>query len=364
MAIAAVDNLAIWVLTPNGLNLGRRLRKQWTRSTLFISQRLADIQHPNGTKAYTGLMESVADHFHGFGGHIFIMSAGIVVRAIAPLLQSKVTDPPVVVVDDTGRFVISLIAGHIGGANALARQAAAVLKATPVITTATDANNKPAIDVIAADRGLKIETPQRIKKVNMALLLGAPVEVYDPMGWIEDSLSTAAEAIFASKPVGETEDRPTAGVWIDDTTENVPADVLVLRPPSLVAGIGCNRGTPWEEINRLLRSVLEQFQLSPDSLGAIASIDLKVDEKGLCALAEHMNLPLQFFSKEELSQVSEVPTPSAVVSKHIGVPSVCEAAAILASREGQLIVPKHTTRNVTVAIARAVSASSALVRDT
>jgi cobalt-precorrin 5A hydrolase len=228
-----------------------------------------------------------------------------------------------------------------------------------VITTATDANAKPAIDVLAADRGLKIENPAAIKAVNMALLADRPIRVHDPHGWLAGALPDAVSFDEADAwPAGMGASEP-AGVRVDDGLGDPPPHVLVLRPPSLVAGIGCNRNTPRQEIHDLLHRVLKQFALSPDSLFCLASIDLKSDEAGLCDLAADLELPLEFFSREELAAVEDVPTPSAMVAKHVGVPSVCEAAAILASRSGRLIVPKQSTPNVTVAIARRVFTSSA-----
>jgi cobalt-precorrin 5A hydrolase len=287
------------------------------------------------------------------------MATGIVVRAIAPVLKDKTVDPAVVVVDDRGRFAVSLISGHIGGANRLASEVADLLGAAPVITTATDTNQKPAIDVLAVDLGLTIENPECIKAVNMALLTGDSILLHDPYGWLTDHLPGGV--VVSAKPDTSLHrpDASSAGVWVDDGLGGEPSHALVLRPPSLVAGIGCNRHTPKEQILAKLMEVLELSSLSHRSLRAIASIDLKSDEAGLCALAAELDLPLQFFAKDQLAVVDNVPTPSDTVAKHVGVPSVCEAAALLASQNGRLIVPKQSTRNVTIAIARMASISSA-----
>jgi cobalt-precorrin 5A hydrolase len=136
--------------------------------------------------------------------------------------------------------------------------------------------------------------------------------------------------------------------------------VLVLRPSSLVAGIGCNRNTELAEIRNLLVAASERANLSLASLKCLASIDVKADESGLIALGRDLELPLVFFNRQELNQVNTIQNPSTVVEKHVGVKSVCEAAAILAARNGTLVVPKQTTRNATVAIARISSLSSEL----
>lgn len=352
MGIESKNKIALWVVTSNGLTLARRLRGRWPAATVYCSRRFAADDDAGRLTPFQGLAETVAVDFHRFQGHIFIMAAGIVVRCIAPLLRHKTEDPAVVVVDDRGRFSISLVSGHLGGANLLAEQTADVLDAVPVITTATDINARPAIDLLALACGLKIENPEGIKTVNMALLEDAPVMLHDPGGWLGGRLP-GATAFFPDSAAGE------AAVWIDDVVADLDPRILVLRPPSLAAGIGCNRNTPMEEIRELLHRIMAQYALSRESLSSIASIDLKSDEAGLRDLAAEMNLPLIFFTRKELARVEDVPTPSTTVAKHVGVPSVCEAAAILAGRNGRLIVPKQHTRNATVAIARRACTLSA-----
>ncbi|MCP4746206.1 MAG: cobalamin biosynthesis protein CbiG [Desulfobacteraceae bacterium] len=339
------NKLAVWVLTPNGLAIAQRLTRHWQDAHLFCSQRIAPESIADRTTCFDSLMEAVGARFNDFGGHLFIMACGIVVRAIAPHLVHKTCDPAVVVIDDRGNYAVSLVSGHLGGANKLAGQAASVLGAVAVITTATDVNQKLAIDVLAGQHGLKIENPEAIKHINMALLEDTPVALHDPFGILGSALANTApfeDAISLRLP----------GLFIDDKLAQLPETVLVLRPAGLIAGIGCNRNTDKEEIKTLLFRILDSHGLAAASLAAIASIDLKANEAGLQELAGELDLPFLTFSKMQLQDVKQVPNPSEQVNKHIGVPSVCEAAAILAARKGPLIVPKHKTRNVTVAIAR------------
>jgi cobalt-precorrin 5A hydrolase len=148
------------------------------------------------------------------------------------------------------------------------------------------------------------------------------------------------------------------GIYIDDVIVDLPPQVLVLRPASLVAGIGCNRNTAMEEMKALLADVLATHNLAPACLASLASLDVKSDESGLLSLAENLNLPLIFYNRRELNQVKEIQNPSTMVEKHVGVKSVCEASAILTARGGALIVPKQLTKNVTIAIARINFSSS------
>lgn len=353
------NNIAVWVLTPNGLDLAHRLSRCRPGLQLHCPRRLADACERMTSRIFDRLIDAVAEHFHRFDGHVFIMATGIVVRAIAPLLRHKSVDPAVVVVDDAGRFAISLLAGHIGGANRLAKAVAARLEAVAVITTATDSHGRPAVDALAIEVGLKIENPAAIKGINMALLAGDPVGLYDPGAWVADALEGAV-CLIPRESRAWPEAKPQ-GIYVHDRRTSLPPGVLVLRPPSLVAGIGCNRNTPAEEIASLLRDVLAAYGLSRLSLETIASVDLKQDEGGLLSLSQTLEVPLVFYSRDTLNQVRHVPHPSPMAAKHIGVQSVCEAAALLSAGNGTLIVPKQKSANVTVAIARRSSSWSAPV---
>ena len=348
--------LAVWAITPNGAEIALQLSRHLPGSDLCLAAGLN--RAPLADVTFGRLSEALPSRFNRYGGHIFVMAAGIVVRLIAPLIRRKTVDPAVVVMDEAARHAVSLLSGHIGGANQLAIEAGRITGADPVITTATDVNGVPAVDVLATENNLSIENPDAIQYVSMALLTGEPVRLHDPMGWLSGRLPEGAAQNFQT-PAGAA---PAAGIWVDDMLAPVPPKTLVLRPPSLVAGIGCNRGTPMAEMRDLLLDTLARFKLSAGSLCRIASITLKQDETGLLRLAQTRGLPLVFFEKDDLAGVNGIATPSAMVAKHIGVKSVCEAAAILAAGNGPLIVPKQTTRNATVAIARIPSTSSASAR--
>jgi cobalt-precorrin 5A hydrolase len=345
--ISPKDNLAVWVITPNGVGLAEKIVQALPETHVYLKAGLGRLERH--AEQYDNLSDSVTELFHQYAGHVFIMAAGIVVRVIAGLLRGKTMDPAVVVVDDCGTHSISLLSGHIGGANRLALEVADIIGARPVITTATDVNQVPAVDVIAVERQLVIENPNAVKRINMALLRAETIAVYDPMGWLADAIPQARSCSTASSLNSNPE---AASIFVHDHRGDLAPEVLVLRPPSLVAGLGCNRNTNWQEIQDLLTRVLARAGLASQSLCRLASIELKADEPGLLALAQDLQIPIEFFSPEQLNQVKDIATPSTVVEKHVGVRSVCEAAAILAARRGTLIVPKQSTRNVTVAIAR------------
>ena len=163
---AKKNELAIWALTPKGANLAAKLAKGLQNANLHFSSKLK--KSAANALRFNKLSDALQNCFKKYHGHIFIMSTGIVIRMIAPLIKSKISDPAVIVVDETGHHAISLLSGHIGGANDLAKKVALLIGADPVITTATDVNDLPAIDIWAQKKGLSIENPQAIKKINMA----------------------------------------------------------------------------------------------------------------------------------------------------------------------------------------------------
>ena len=356
MLPAKKNSIAIWVITPNGAKLARIICRHLPGADIYISQKI--IETPEGHLSFQNLSQTLHHKFVQYSGHVFIMSTGIVVRVIAPLLKSKLEDPAVVVVDDQANHAISLLSGHLGGANALTQKIANIVGADPVITTATDVNRVPAIDVLAKEMNLSIENPQAIKTVNMALLKNEKIFVHDPFGFLTGRLPRIEPVAFDTKatPLKKhslvKEFEHITGICVDDVIVDLPPEVLILRPASLVAGMGCNRNTPMAEMKALLDDVFETHKLAPASLKSLASIDVKSDENGLLSLAENLNLPLVFHTRQDLNQVKEIKNPSTMVEKHVGVKSVCEASAILTAGGGALIVPKKSTKNVTVAIAR------------
>ena len=302
MSSSKKNKYAVWAITPNGVDLAQKIAGDLSDIEVFLSDNVTETARRS--TPFQSLSETVSEQFRCYAGHVFIMSAGIVVRIIAALIQSKVEDPAVVVVDDRGKHCISLLSGHIGGANDLAHKVAACIGANPVITTATDVNQIAAIDVLAKEKQLFIENPQAIKTVNMALLKGEKIRLHDPFGFMQGSIPAL---IPWSNPVakgssvhdgGNKKEDHRACVFIDDARVELPPQVLVLRPPTLVAGIGCNRNTSMQEIKEHLESVFEQFLLSLDSLKGFAYFGLKADESGLLELAKSMGRPLYFYEKE------------------------------------------------------------------
>lgn len=358
------NKICIWVITPGGVIISERLHDSLKQCDIRVSRNIADAFDINGEYyIFEKLSSEMSRCFTLYKQHICIFSTGIAVRIIAPHLMSKLNDPAVVVIDDKGCHAISLLSGHLGGANELAMEVASITGAAPVITTATDVNDLPSIDMVASRQGLKIENPQMVKIINMAFLRGEKIYLDDPMNYVRPALSD--EFILfdekrddylnpgtVSRKQFSRLQPSTKVVSCRDFISPVPRETLFLRPPSLVVGMGCNRGTSKEELLCFLKSVFKENQLALDSIALIASVDVKKDESGLLALSEALEKPVKFYGKDELNSVKNIVKPSKMVEKHLGVKSVCEAAAILASSHGNLIVPKIIKGNATIALAR------------
>jgi cobalt-precorrin 5A hydrolase len=270
---------------------------------------------------------------------IFCCASGIAVRAIAPHVRDKRTDPAVLVLDERGRFVIPLLSGHLGGANALALNLARGLGATPVLTTATDVNGLFAVDVFAKANGLYIEDMTLAKAVSAALLAGEKV------GFRSDL------PVEGMLPRGLTAGDAELGIHITAGNGRPFPRTLRLIPRRYAVGLGCRRGKSEAELEAFLMKNLEKCGVGLPELKALASIDLKRDEPGLVALSQKLGLPFVTYSAEELKAVPGSFTPSAFVQEVTGVDSVCERAAVLASG-GTLVVRKAAKDGMTFALAK------------
>jgi cobalt-precorrin 5A hydrolase len=339
--------LKILALTPQGAALARRLSRGLPGASAWLPQTQA--VEP-GDLAFARLADAFREAFERGEDLVCVMAAGIVVRSIAPYLKGKATDPAVVVVDEAGRFAVSLLSGHLGGANDLARRVAEALGGTPVITTATDVAGLPALDVLAATHGLAIENLAGVRPIHMALLAGHPVRVVDPQGFLSGELSAHPELFSLEPDLDRALAGPGPAVYIGFRERPWPPEWLRLRPRNLVAGMGCHKGTPGEELVAFIRATFQRAGLSLLSLKALATIDAKKDEPGLRLAARSLGVDFLWFTATELEDVP-VPNPSPRVARHMKVASVSEAAALKAGGV-ELIVPKEKAPNATLAVAR------------
>ena len=287
------------MITENGARLANRICSGLESCTVLIKGRDFD-----------KLFEAVAKNFSKYEALIFITATGIAVRMIVPHIVSKLNDPAVLVIDEAGRHVISLLSGHVGGANELTLKVAALIEADPVITTATDVNNLTAVDSFSRKIGVKPKPKEAIKVINAAILRGEPVFV----------------------TAGET--------------------VLNLTPLKLIAGIGCKRGTPREAIESAVSEACKKINQPVERIDFLASVELKRDEIGLLEFAKSLRREIKFMSVEELQRTVKQYnlSESKFVKQTVGVGNICEAAALSIAVRGRVVLPKTKFESVTVAL--------------
>ncbi len=355
------ERRVIVTITKPGLGLARKL-KDSLGADLYVSERYADPDDP-GILPFDGVVKNLLpDLFTRYDGIVLIMALGIVVRTIAPLIQDKKYDPGIVVTDVSGKFAISLLSGHLGGANQLAREVADVLGAIPVITTGTDVTGTIAPDLMAKEIEADLVPFELLKRVSSAIVDGDKVLILNPERIPIPSLSGTLKPNILSHedwpdPLPAARAAVLISTRIEPRTTTLPVHVII-RPRTLTVGLGCNRGTSRKEIQTLLEDTFIQYGLSPDSILRFATIDLKSDEEGILETVRGMDRPLVTFTKEELSAV-EIPNPSRMVESHVGTPGVAEPAALLALRKNppfsggeiRLLVPKTKSENATLSVA-------------
>ncbi|MEU9209614.1 precorrin-3B C(17)-methyltransferase [Streptomyces sp. NPDC048415] len=264
---------------------------------------------------------------------VCFLATGAVVRLVAPLLSDKGTDPGVVCVDEGGRFAVSLVGGHAGGANELAREVGELLGAEPVVTTATDSVGVPGLDTL----GFPVEGD--VAGVSRAMLDGEPVALDAELRWPLPALPpNIANPAPTAVPIARGDGPQAYRIRLTDRVLEPSVREVVLRPPSLVVGVGASKGAPADEILGLVEETLRDAGLSARSVAELATVDAKAAEPGIVAAAERLGVPVVTYTAEELAEV-DVPNPSDAPLAAVGTPSVAEAAALVGG--GELLVPKR-----------------------
>lgn len=349
---------AIVAITKHGVELARNLHTTFQKSDLYYMSKFKTDDEANYqiTLFEGNVRFLLASLFQSYKGIIFIFSLGAVVRMIAPLLKDKKTDPAVVVIDEKGQFAISVVSGHIGGANDLTKQVALLLGATPVITTASDVQQTIAVDLLGKSFGWVLEASQMLTKVSASVVNEEHVAIIQESGgknwWDQDRpLPDTIKKYPTIETALDTE--PNAAIIIthrilDDT--KLFKNYVIYRPKAIVLGIGCNRGTRLEEIEQVICETLTELQFSIKSVKAICSIDLKKDEVGLLAVTEKYNWDFVCYSANELNSVP-IESPSETVFQYTGAYGVSEPAALLYSGAKELSLTKKKSGNVTISVA-------------
>lgn len=358
---------AIYAITTHGIGIATRLLEQLPGAELFVSEKLFSKAPAGALPLPLPMGPTLARTFTEYDCHIHVISIGAVVRMIAPLLQNKKVDPAIVCVDDAARFSICVLSGHVGRGNVFTERVAAILGSQAVVTTASDVRGTLTVDILGRALGWKLDDPDRnvtrgcAAVVNESRVLFVQ-ETGEPSWWpLEQALPKGVQYATSLENV----DPGAYEILLIASDRDVKVthpkqfeNAVVYRPKSLVVGIGCDRDTPPDLVERGVLSLLEKYGLSPACVKNIATIDVKSDEPALLQLSRKHDWPLKFFNAAELDAVEAIENPSEIVKKHVKTRGVSEPAALLASGAKALLVPKEiytepeAGRSMTFAVAR------------
>ena len=332
--------IAIISVSDKGYELSLKLKEKLDQDSTIIKN---DLFHKNVKKIFPIL-------FYEYDAIIAIMASGILIRSIAPLVESKTSDPAVLNIDDNGNFVISTLSGHLGGANSLTQKVAELIDATPVITTSTDVNKKLGIDVIARDLYFEIDNTSEILYFNKAVLDGNEISftvnpsanfdyLYDYLN--ENALKINISISYSSK------------ISPDEIFAEVDGHEITLKKRKLVVGIGCRRGKECLKIHDGINKSFDDLNLPLSRIDMFSSAEIKKDEIGLLELSDKMGIPINFVDLERMKMFeSKDIQKSEFVKSKFGIYGVCEPSALItAGFDSKLIYKKTSYNGVTIAVA-------------
>lgn len=332
--------IAIISVSNKGQKLAHDLKEKLNNDSTIIK---IDLFHKNVKKYFPIL-------FYEYDAIIAIMASGILIRSIAPLIESKVSDPAILNIDDNGSFVISTLSGHLGGANSLTKKVAGLINATPVITTSTDVNNKLGIDVLAKDLYLSINNTKEILYFNKAILEGQEISItvnpnknfkylFDYLN--NNTLEIDVSIYYSSK------------ISADEIHVSLNEHEIILKEKKLVVGIGCRRGKECIKIYDGFKKSLDDLNIDLSRVNMISSAEIKKDEEGILELSEKLDIPVNFvdLDKLKLFKSSDIQKSDFVYSK-FGIYGVCEPSALItADFDSKLIYKKTSYDGVTISVA-------------
>jgi cobalt-precorrin 5A hydrolase len=355
--------LALIAITKHGIGHARELKAALPGAELWVSEKQKDLA-PDADGTFPSIKDFTAQAWAAYDGLVYVVSLGAVVRTIAPFLKGKDEDPAVVVVDDAKRFAISVLSGHVGGANALTEDVARALRAQAVVTTASDVRATLAVDILGRELGWTLEDKSNVTPVSAAVVNERPVALVQECGetgwWTRPGPLPANIRVF--KSIGAARLAGSYEAWLlisDRATDLLKAELdaawsrtVIYRPKTLCCGMGCDAGASLEEALGLIVASFEEAGLSLNSVAAVASIDLKAGEEALLRVAERLGVAPVFYTREELNAKGVLSPANPVVEKYTGAVGVSEPAAMLAANADSLVLHKHKSQRVTLAIAR------------
>ena len=348
-----MERISVLAITKNGVEMGLSLKNIFPDWQIFAPSKFSDNNEMiNWYDDSTSI--KIVELFQSNDALICLFSLGAVIRLVAPHIKDKKTDPAVIVIDDKAQFVISVLSGHLGGANELSKNIAAKINATPVITTAADVNKTIPVDLVGKEFGWKIDDDTTVTKVSAFMVNKEKIGVFQDAGekdWWKKELPNNVSKYENFEGLKNSDSKGFLIISDQIFNDEILENTVVYRPQTLVVGVGLHWDTSKDTIKNGLKSSLEKFHLSSKSLARFVSIKKEKDVEGLIELGKEMDIPIEYIDRVDLADVI-TPNPSKTVQAFEGTSSVSEAAA-LKSSSGKLIVEKQKfPPNLTIAIAR------------
>lgn len=347
------SNIAFVSVTENGMNLALHISELLGEGHIYITEKLyKEKSNSDEIKLIEGKLSNFTSKlFNEYEVIVFIMATGIVVRSIAGHIKNKFEDPAIIVIDEQGKNVISLLSGHIGGANEITNYISKLINANPVITTATDVNDKSSLDMIAKKLNAYIDNfRENVKEVNYLLVSGKSIGIY-----IDGDYQVDTRGFITIKNINEFHrlNKLDKIIYITNKkdTEIKSEKIIKVIPRDIVIGMGCRRDTSFKEIINALEDLIDKYDIDKKSINKIGSIEVKSDEKGIIELARNLQVPFETIKIEDIKKIEDKFEKSEFVKKSIGVYSVSEPVAYILSNKN-LIVKKHKYKGITFSIGR------------
>ncbi len=323
--------LAIITVTPKARKLAEKIMNELEGDPTVI----------NVTLFEKNVKETLKNVFNSYDCIMGIMATGIMVRNICELIKNKTKDPAVIIVDENGKYVISLLSGHLGGGNDFTLKIADIISAEPIITTSTDLNNKLGVDSLARRYFFNMDDPAKIKTINTALINNKNVEI---------TVNKKFDFILTDPEVKESYKEISVS---DEISVSYNGLKIFLKPKKIVAGVGSKKGVSRDSVMNALKSVMNTLNLPIKRLDCIATAEMKKDEAGIIGLTSELGIPLSIIPKEVLKTFEHLDcSKSDFVMKKFGLAGVCEPSALIAAGiDSKLIYKKTAFNGVTVAVA-------------
>ncbi len=337
--------IAIAALTYNGTKLALSISEKYKGINFFVTEKYHNEFSEKAEGKFSKISDFLKTNWKKFDAFILIMASGIVVRSIAPLIENKKNDPAILVIDEKGKNVISLLSGHLGGANELTLKISELIKANPVITTASDVNDLPAFDEIARKNNFTMINDASLVKIAASIIENKPIEFFSS---IKIDVKLPSNILILKNLKWKN----TEAQKVILSEKEIKGDIFQLIPKNIVIGIGCRKDTKSEKIFSAFNHAIKKAGIRKEAIKVVATVPLKANEKGILELVKNLETELKIIPFDEIKKIENKFEGSSFVKSITGVSAVAEPSSFIAAQEPEIILKKQALDGVTIAIVK------------